>query len=348
MFSDKLVDLAAHISKLLHVGMGSTSHSIKKRGQLMSLNAMRVMPRVRILAAASLVAILSLSSLARAERIDFLVDGSQSYLTLSIPNFSVSGISVSVTGQNRTNGAPLTTAWGTNTGNTAVLSGNFSTTISGNFYGGTINSIQFVTGTSTMTALASGNYRPNPAAYNSSPPTPGYTNNSPHAANYGGTLHTASIGNAGYFSLSNSTYDIQSASPISVIGNQFPVNLAGNSLITGLSTSTFGLQGGNLFLAGAISDQLTSLTGLVAADTSTSMAKFVYAPNDFSATLTIPISVPISIPVGGGIFLNGTATGQIVALSPIAPEPSAFALAGLGAASLLVMVRRRRKRASGS
>lgn len=288
-------------------------------------------------------AILCWQTAAWADRIDFVVDSSASYLTLSIQNFSISSTTFNITGQNRTNGAPLATAWATTSGNKAFLSGSFSTTIGGSFSGGTVNSIQFVAGSAALAALTSGNYRPNPAAYNAALTNPSYQNNSPRAANYGGIIHSPALGNAALFSLSNTTYELQTNSPVTVVGNQFPVNQAGNPLVTGLSTTTFGLQEGNLPLAGSfVPDQLTSLSGLSAGDTSSSLAKLVYAPNNSSATLTIPISAPFSIHIGGSLFLNGTATGQIVAVSQNVPEPSTLALAALGFGSLVVVVRRRR------
>jgi hypothetical protein len=303
------------------------------------------LPRpLHISAATCLITVVTFwPSPAQADRIDFVIDSTTSYLTLSIPNFSFSSTTFNIAGQNRTNGAPLATAWATTSGDKAFLSGSFSTTVGGSFYGGTVNSIQFVAGSSTLAAITSGNYRPNPAAYNASLTNPRFQNNSPKAADYGGIIHSPPLGNAALFSLSNTTYDLQTSSPLSVVGNQFPVNLSGNPLITGLSTTTFGLQEGSLPLGGSfVPDQLTALSGLAAGDTSSSTAKLLYAPGNSSATLTIPISVPFSIHIGGSLFLNGTATGQIVALSPIVPEPSTLALAAVGLGSLMVVIRRRR------
>jgi hypothetical protein len=278
---------------------------------------------------------------ARAEHVDFVVDSSHSYLTLAIPNFLYSGASFNLNGQNRTNGAPLATAWSTTTGNTAFLSGSFSTTIGGSLSGGTINSVQFIAGSSTMTALTSGNFRPNPAAFNSAGPLPNYNNSSPHAADFGGVVHSAAFANAAYFSLSSSTFDLETNNSVSVTSNQFPVNLVGNSLITGLSTTLFALQGGNVPLLGTIiPDQLTPLSGLSKGDTATGLATFVLGSSGNPTTVTIPISVAFSIPIGGGIFLNGTATGQVVASA--VPEPSTLALAGVAATFLTVWIRRRR------
>ena len=50
--------------------------------------------------------ILLASSTAHADALQFTVDSTQSYLTLNIPNYSMSGNSINFTGQNRTNGAP--------------------------------------------------------------------------------------------------------------------------------------------------------------------------------------------------------------------------------------------------
>jgi hypothetical protein len=278
----------------------------------------------------------------RAEHVDFVVDSSNSYLTLAIPNFLYSGASFNLNGQNRTNGAPLATAWSSTTGNTAFVSGSFSTTIGGSLSGGTINSVQFIAGSSTMTALTSGNFRPNPAAFNSAAPVPNYNNNSPHAADYGGVVHSATFANAAYFSLSSSTVDLETTNPVSVVTNQFPVNLVGNSLITGLSTTLFGLQGGNVPLLGTIiPNQLTPLSGLSQGDVATGMGNFVLGSSGNPTTLTIPISVPFSIPIGGGIFLNGTATGQVVASA--VPEPSTLGLAGLAGTFVAVWMRRRQR-----
>ena len=56
----------------------------------------------------------------------------------------------------------------------------------------------------------------------------------------------------------------------------------------------------------------------------------------------MPITIPISIGLGGTSFINGTATGQFIA-NAVVPEPSTFALAGLGLVSVVAVVRRRRK-----
>ena len=74
-------------------------------------------------------AVALMSAKAQADALSFTIDSTQSYLTLNIPNFSLSGLSISLTAQNRTNGAPASTLWSTNTntGNTAFVTGSFAT-----------------------------------------------------------------------------------------------------------------------------------------------------------------------------------------------------------------------------
>jgi len=291
--------------------------------------------------ALALATLLTNLASSQAEHVNFYIDSSNSYLTLAIPNFTFANTTINVLGQNRTNGAPLTTNWGTTTGNTAFLSGSFATTIGGNFQGGVINSVQFIAGSSTITALNSGNYRPNPAALNTSAVPAIFNNNTPHPGNFGGTLHTM-LGNAAYFNLSNTDLALENTAPISVAGNQFPVNLLGNSLTTGFSSTMLSLQGGSLLLLGVlIPGQVNTLTGLTAANTATGNAEFVYAPANAFAKLTIPVSFPFAIPLGDGTFINGTAMGKVVALSELTPEPSTCVLAGMGFIVWLAVMRRR-------
>ena len=134
-----------------------------------------------------------------ADPIGFEIDSTESYITLSIPNFTLSANSYHVLGQNRTNGAPLATAWSasTTTGNTAFISGSFFTTLDGDLSSETITSIQFIGGSASLFAIDSGNYRPNPAAYNVA--TSGYNNDGPAQANYGATFSHNLLGNAGLY-----------------------------------------------------------------------------------------------------------------------------------------------------
>jgi hypothetical protein len=62
-----------------------------------------------------------------------------------------------------------------------------------------------------------------------------------------------------------------------------------------------------------------------------------------SRTITIPISQAIPLDLGGGVLINATATGTIVATA-IVPEPSTSALGDAGLLqSALMMIYGRRK-----
>ena len=283
------------------------------------------------------------SSAALADALTFTIDSTVSYVTLNIPNFSFSGNTINLTAQNRTNGAPLGTAWSanTNTGNTAFVSGTMATTIGGSLSGQTLSAIQFISGANSMVAINSGNYRPNPAAYNTL--TSAYNNNSAAPGAYGATVHVA-LGNAGLVSFDNVTYDIGSNSAVpgsnGVGSGTFTTNDGLNPVNTGIAGSVFSVQGLPLFLVGQVLPNGSgSLGGLSTGDTANPGLYVFTSPTNLR--ITIPIAIPINIDLGGGVFLNATAAGRIIANAPV-PEPSTFALAGLGFVSVVALVRRRR------
>jgi hypothetical protein len=293
--------------------------------------------------AVAMGAVALMSAQAKADALSFTVDSSQSYLTLNIPNFSLSGLTINLTSQNRTNGAPTGTLWSTNTntGNTAFVSGTFATTVGGSFTGKTLSAVQFISGANSLAAINSGNYRPNPAAYNAV--TSHYDNNGPAPGAYGATVHST-LGNAGLVSFDNVTYDIGSNGFIpasnTVTTGTFPVNLG--NLSTGILSSVFSAQGLSVLIAGQVLPNGTGSLGSVSAvNTSGTAGTYTYTSST-NLNVKVPILIPISIDLGGGTFINGTALGQIVGNAAV-PEPSTLALAGLGMVSLVAMVRRRRK-----
>jgi enamine deaminase RidA (YjgF/YER057c/UK114 family) len=296
------------------------------------------------LVAVSAVALLTSAAQAQIG-LTFTVDSTQSYITLNIPNFSYSGNTINLTGQNRTNGAPIGTAWsaGTTTGNTAFVSGTIATTVGGSFTGQTLTAIQFVAGANNLSAISSGNYRPNPAAYNAV--TSVYANNGPGAGDYASVAHVI-LGNAALISFDNVTYDVGTNSALPASGSvgsgTFVTNDPLNPLNTGILNSTFSVQGLSLLFVGQLlPNDVASLGGLLTGNT-TDGATYTYNGGDTNLNIKLPLSIPISIDVGGGVFINGTASGQIVANAPV-PEPATIGLAGLGFVSLVTMVRRRRR-----
>jgi hypothetical protein len=280
------------------------------------------------------------ASTGAADPIGFELDSTQSYITLSIPNFTLSGNSYHVSGQNRTNGAPLSTAWSasTTTGNTAFISGSFYTELGGDLANEKVTSIQFISGSSNLYAVWSGNYRPNPAAYNVA--TSAYNNDGPAPANYGATLSMTPLGNAALVSFDNTTYDINSnalsASGTFALGT-FLTNDPANPLNVGLLSSVVSTAGLNVFLAGQIipNSSVPQSFSVGPDGAGGGTYRFTSASN---LQLKIPINVPFQMNVDGAI-VNGTETGQFVA--NIVPEPASILSAGLGVIVLVTLYRRR-------
>ena len=61
-------------------------------------------------------------------------------------------------------------------------------------------------------------------------------------------------------------------------------------------------------------------------------------------TITVPVNVDVTVNTGL-IVVDAVFVGQIVAKAAVVPEPSTFALAGLGLIALVPMVRRRLRKA---
>jgi len=301
--------------------------------------------RFRLAAALAVCGVALMTAKAKADALTFTLDSTQSYLTLNIPNFSYSGNNINLTGQNRTNGAPISTAWSasTTTGNTAFVSGTLATTVGGSFTGKTLSAIQFISGANSLSAISSGNYRPNPAAYNSV--TSAMNNNGPSPGDYGATAHVI-LGNAGLISFDNVQYDIGSNNLLptsnTVTTGTFALNNPSHVVSAGVLQSIFSVQGLSIIIAGqVIPNDVASSGALLSTVTTSSPGTYTYTSST-NLQIKWPISIPISIDVGGGIFINGTGSGQLIA-NAVVPEPSTIALAGLGMVSLVAMVRRRRK-----
>lgn len=196
----------------------------------------RTKPRVTLLAAVVAVCMVALATnVVRAADITYTIDSSQSFLNFVIPNFTLSGLNITVTGQNPATGAPNGIPWDQTgsspiPGQTAPIAGTFMSDIGGAgvsvsaVAGGTIPDITFLNNQAAMSAGFTGMYRPNPAAWNGST-TSGYINNGPQFGSYGNVINTQ-LGNGGLTMATQIGYNIAS-STLPVAAGTFPTNFTG-------------------------------------------------------------------------------------------------------------------------
>lgn len=279
---------------------------------------------------------------AQAAPLVFTIDSSVSYVQLAIPNFSYSGNTITIHGQNRTNGAALSTAWSTTTGNQAFISGTVSSNVEGSFTGQTVSAIAFIGGANNIRALTSGNYRPNFAAYNTL--TSNYNNNGAAPANFGAAAASTLLGNAAVISFSNTTLDMNTSAglPASVTVGSGTFNSDAGNLQVGILSANLAIEGLSLFLVGQVIPNGGGTLGPLLSNNTSAGGVYTYT-SPTNLRLTIPISIPFSIDTGGGVFINGTISGREV-LNAAVPEPSTLALVGMGLVSLVALARRRRNR----
>ena len=139
---------------------------------------------------------------------------------------------------------------------------------------GNIPNITFLTGQASMSAAISGQYRPNPAAWNGAIHR-GYINNGPQSGSYGSAIYSP-VGNAGLTMATGIHYNIAS-STLPVTAGTFPTNFTGTqglpliqapvgsgSGVFFASTDTngglYGVQGMELFIVGyAVQDDVLPL-----------------------------------------------------------------------------------------
>jgi len=225
-------------------------------------------PRVTLLAAVVAVCAVALATnVVRAADINYTIDPTQSYLTFAIPNFTLSGLTITVNGQNPATGAPLSTPWSATTGNFAGLGGSFMSDIGGPLNsvsavaGGSIPDITFLNGQASMAALFTGQYRPNPAAWNGST-TSGYINNSASPGSYGNTISTQ-LGNGGLTAATLIHYNVAS-STLPVLAGSFPTNFTGvqNTPLADNGLGPVGAGSGVFFASSDTNGGLYAIQGL--------------------------------------------------------------------------------------
>lgn len=280
---------------------------------------------------------------ADAELVTWNVDSAASFLRLTIPDttLNLDGTSVIVRLRDSNNNA-----WSDNGGRRAFIGG----TIDSNFVDA--SSIEFLAGQTNLLGLNSGNFRPNPAAYNpavtnAENPDGTYTNSTTAPAVFAAKAR-ASLGSLPFISL-DAGY------------------LAFRSVFFDLASGTLALNGSGAFVGGSnnfgISSASVDLDGLTVTglgqpipDTQGEVFTNLLGTNTNGGVVTnlggndrrldLPINIPIQIDLGDGIILNASAAGNIRAFATLVPvpEPSSVILASFAAFGLCWAGRRRLRR----
>ena len=283
--------------------------------------------------------LLAAAAPAWAAIVNWNVDSSQSFVRLNIPDQSDPLGTNTFRIRNNQN----TSAWSDAGGRRAFLEGTITTQLNDG------NSIGFLGGQSSLTALESGSFRPDPAAFDPDAtdgdnPNGSYTNTDGAPAAFAARIRYNTI-SAGPF-----VFDL--------------ALIAFRDVVFDIDSGNLALDGGGAFTGGyqfGIASSLLDVDGLSTA-AGQLIPDILNAPQDnlvgisalggtvtdlggLDRMLTLNIQVPITLNLPGvPLPLLGSATGTIVAFATI-PEPSSMLLAGSAALGLIWIGRRRgRKR----
>jgi hypothetical protein len=258
------------------------------------------------------------------------VDPSLSSFKLAVPDQTVKLGTLSATMRLRNQN---NAAWSTNT---APVDGLIATNV-----GTGISSIEFLAGAHSLTGVNTGSYRPNPAVYNTAVTDATNTAGTFTATSADPAVYAARVNaqvsiitiNTGYIAFDNVSYDLASA----------VTALSGTSFLsTGITLGILDSRVGYDSIAGGttgIGDTLVN-TGPIAALNANGTAGSIVNVGGNLYRLTVPINMPVFVNLGG-VMLNATATGTLVAFAEI-PEPATLGLVAIGLAGLAMHGRRRR------
>ncbi|REK08450.1 MAG: hypothetical protein DWQ37_20245 [Planctomycetota bacterium] len=253
--------------------------------------------------------------------VTWTVDQTQSSATLQVPDqpFELMDGTTTYTGTLRVRNQNGNDAGPWNVGNTAQIAG----TIATDYVDGT--SIQFLTGQSNLVGVNSGNYRPDPAAWNGTEFSPAATTG---PGVFGGRLRpTINIGipltvDVGFFNFTDLSYDVDSG-VLPIAGGSF----AANTTDVGIESVTANVEGLSIIIVGQILPDLQETLGDVSA-TNEALAATITSPDPIGnpdlRELTFPIQLQVLIEIDPEVpALMGTITGQVVATATVpAADPA--------------------------
>lgn len=235
------------------------------------------------------------------------------------------------------------TSGGWTTGRTQNVQGTFLTKLNdGESDPFDATSIQFLGG-NTIDGIDSGSYSPNADAT-----ATGSGQSAP--SDFGLRLRVA-------LSILTSNIDVAIRNALYTLENDVPIAVAGGAFDSELMD--VGFAEGSAFIRarsgtvgdlvnGALADLDPPFQLAVAGDdfiAQNAAAGGVITAVGLQRFITIPINVPFNIELEGVVSLSGSTVGQIVAMHWV-PEPSSYAMMAMGAAMLLPMARRWRRKSA--
>lgn len=276
-----------------------------------------------LVVACAVVAALATSA-ANAANISWTIVSSASSITLSLPTatISTSGLNVSLYPRNQgTTGSGG--SW--SVGNKQNLAGYISTDTDFTSYVDFLEGL----GAQNFQALETGAV---------APLANGDTGTAPAA--YGLRIHARALFGITTGDISAAIRDVElglNSPSLTVTAGSF----AASGINVGIDTASLAYRG-----VGTIGDLIgsgsASIDNLVSANSKAGAGSIADLGGNLRQ-ITIPVNIPVLIDLEG-VVLNGTAIGQIVAIA-VVPEPSTYAMMGIGLSMLAPMaVRRLRKR----
>jgi hypothetical protein len=271
--------------------------------------------------------------IASAGLVQWDINPAESNFRLTIPDQTVTLGTITATMRLRNQN---NAAW---TQNNAPVDGLLATDI-----GAGISSVEFLAGQSSLFGVNTGNYRPNPAVYNTAVTntintagTFGDTSSAPgvYAARVNASVSILTL-NTGYIMFDNVTYDLSSL-VTAVTGTSF----LSNAVNVGILDSRIGFDGINTGLAGQVIGDALGNTGPISAVNANGAAGSIVPLGGNNYRITVPINMPVFVSLSG-VNLTATATGTLVGYAFI-PEPATFALLGAGVAGIAIRARSRRR-----